>query len=170
LNDNVLRLFSEGEGKCGFAFDVNFEKVLVIDDFHYALAAWQSGGDFWSGVLENNPDAEETAKKLGYQLGRSRVQDDYGMWEGELADNLPAGVEAIILPGFDSQHHNAEAEMAVTELGCSKLIQSVAYVYIRGKEYDDKDGLKLLNNIKVLVDHGLSLDEALEEASKEMRQ
>lgn len=163
INDNVLHLFSDGEGNCGFAFDAKFDKVLVIDDFHYALAAWQSGGDFWADVLAQNPEAEQMAEALGYKVHGG----DYGMWEGELTDNLPPGTDAIILPGFDSRHHNAEAEMGVTELGCSKLMNFIDYVYVRGEEYGKEEGLKLLNDVKILADQGVPLDEALEQAKGE---
>jgi hypothetical protein len=154
-NDNIFRFFCDGEPTTGFCFDVNFQKVMRIDDFHLALAAWESGAGWWEELIEKDPQAQEKAKALGYGNRWGYL----GMDERELASIIPQDVEGVILPGFDMSHPNAEAEMAVTQQGCSKLMSMVEYVYIRGKEFEAQEGLNKLRKIGKLAEK-MTLDEA----------
>jgi hypothetical protein len=87
------------------------------------------------------------------------------MVDDELARNIPPDVEALILPGFDSTHMNAEAEMAVTEYGCSKLNGCVEYVMIRGVEHGGQEGMGILRRMGALMARGLDVEEALAKAT-----
>ena len=156
INDNVLKLFADGEKSTGFDFDASFDKVVVLDDIHYALAAADSG-DFLPDLLESNPGMEERLKQLGYATRWGEV----GMSEGELLEVFPT-VDAFILPGFDNPHYNAEAEMAVTEQGCKKLETMIGNVYIRGNEFEKEDGIAKLKEMGRLVATGFTVDRACE--------
>ena len=154
VNGEMLHMFSDGEKNTGFVFDVNFAKVVTLDEVHYALAACESG-DFIDDLLEKNPGMEERLKQLGYEDRWNRV----GMNEGELVGIFP-DVDAFILPGFDSTNLRAEAEMAVTERGCEKLEHMIEYVYIRDHEFDAAEGIAKLKEIGKLMESGQTVDQA----------
>jgi len=155
-NENMLDYYSDGEATSGFVFNAQFDKVLVLDDFHYALSAYEATGDLWEDLVAEHPEAHDQAKALGYD-----IYDELGMRENELIDNIPADIDAIIIPGFDSPSRNSECEMAVTEFGCSKLMSFISSVYIRGSEYNAEDGIRVLKEIGELTNQGMHIYDAI---------
>ena len=153
----MLYHYSDGEGRSGFVFDAQFDKVLVLDNFHYTLSAYNATDGLWEDLEIEQPEAAEKTKALGYDIG-----DEFGMRENELLDNIPSNVDAIAIPGFDNTASNAECELAVTEFGCSKLMSFIDYVYIRGTEYSADDGIRMLREIGELTNDGMNIDEAIE--------
>ena len=156
INSEVLVMFSDGEKQTGLIFNAHFNKVVTLDDTHYCLAAYEAG-DFIDDLMEKNPGLEARLRQIGY------VQHDgsVGMSEGELAGLFP-DADAFILPGFDNPHVRAEAEMAVTELGCKKLEHMIEYIYIRDHEFDTAEGLTKLKEMAKLVDSGRTVDQAFQ--------
>lgn len=154
-NDNIFRFFCDGEPMTGFCFHVHFDKVIALDDFHYALAAWESGGGWWENLAEKDPDAVKRATELGYMT----QWDHLGMDDGELAEILPPDIDGVTTGGFDDHHPSAEAEIAVTQHGCNKLGAAIEYVYIWGEEFEPIEGIALLRRMGELA-KTMSLTEA----------
>ncbi len=143
-NDNVLDLFSEGDGQTGFVFSPRFKKVLVLDGFWYAALYGMSGSgaaDMWNEWIKEYPEDSEWAMTIG-------------LWDGdELAYNseeflekfIPKDVEAIMFPGFHPDNFTSESEMAVTWAGLKVLDRCIERIYIRGEEFESvKDAIARL--------------------------
>ena len=131
-NEEVLRMFSDGEGHTGFVFEANF-KAVRLSDFYTALLASSTGMDLWDDIVKADPSHEARARNLGY-LDRFGVFSRTAHWLNATCDKLYPEHDGFILPGFDSEHPRHEAEMALNWRGCAKLPQFWTSFYLCGDD------------------------------------
>lgn len=153
INSNMIRL----GGGSGFEFEVNLPKVLKINDFYYDLLAHETGAEgWWDSMDENDPEREEwaeKAKRFGYGKSRSwgdgyGIGDQCDFWQKHLYNNQQMkDVDGIIIPGFSSGHANAEAEIAVTEYGLTKLQRSISSIVLESQWYEYEEGIKIAQSM-----------------------
>ena len=146
INPRIVSLF----GNSGFEFDVNFDKVLELNRFYYELLAHETGMEgFWD---EDEPKLLAKANKLGMKtrFGDYGIGDACSFFHKFLYQNPKfRGVKGIFVPGFDSQHHNAESEIAVTQAGLTVLQNSVTRICIDRQWFDADEGWEYLREIEV---------------------
>lgn len=131
-NEEVLRLFSDGEPNTGFIFDAPKLKVLRLSELFAGLAAHETGMNI-DDEIERDPSLKDRCDRLGYVTR----WNSYGVDDEWLKAAVPLDVDGIMMPGFESNHQNAEAEIALTERGCTKLRDALSVVYIRGEEFEN---------------------------------
>lgn len=154
INDNVLNLFADDDHLTGFsAYPTDLQVVRLTEAYRSLFFSYNIGAI--------TKDAE---------LIRDRWYYDQ-TWEHESsADNevrrllKAANVESMALGGrweqwaeeFFTSSWNEEAEIALTKEGCDKVWKSIDTIYIRGQEYEAKDGWKEVLRIGKkdgLIDH-----------------
>jgi hypothetical protein len=149
-NPRMLEMFSDNSGANGFRFMADFSKVLVLNDFWYALfdAISGSGSSFWEDLIEEKPSMEQKAIKFGID------PDQYSIDIADFLDEfVQKDVEAIMIPGFNDTHPNAEQEMAITQFGVKKLKGMLSAVIIDYQEYSWNEAKE------VLADMGIEAEE-----------
>lgn len=148
INSRMIQL----GGGSGFEFQVNLNKVLKLNEFYYDLLAHETGMEGWWDYLDDDdPDKEEwekKAKQFGYEKTRSwgnsyGINNQCAFWQKHLYNNPQMkDVEGIVIPGFDSSHTNAEAEIAVTSYGLKKLENSITAIILEREWYEYEEGMQ----------------------------
>ena len=146
-NPRAVQLF----GKSGFKFDINFDKVLVLNDFYYDLLGHETGMEgFWDKGDKRKIDR---ANKLGLtsRFGNRPGIDDACSFFQKFLYGHPKfkEVKGIFIPGWDSGHQNAEAEMALTQAGLDIAQRSIVAICIEGQWYEPDEGWGIINDIEV---------------------
>lgn len=136
INDNVLRLFADGEPHLtGFCSTPKL-RVAHLDTFHNAVATWRGG-------CRTVEDIEvKWAERLGYidrryepDMGGSDLRQLLRSRECHgLAFNYLKWCQHM---QFHTGAWNDEAEIALTEHGCDEVWRNLYTLYVGGEEYDN---------------------------------
>jgi hypothetical protein len=138
LNDEVLTMFSEGDGTTGLEFEVKDIKVLILDDLiaHFAIAARGSG-------MEVDVDEVKAAKfAKAFKLPLDRFSNE-PIFPYNYLSSL--GVDAVaydyvwkrIQRGRGSFDRD-ESEICFLGHGIKKLNHFIADIYVNGHGFMDK--------------------------------
>lgn len=135
INDNVLRLFSDGDDLTGFCSTPKL-RVAHLDPFHNSVATSRGG-------CVTVEDVEiKWASRLGY-IDKRYEPDMEGADLRRLLRNREChglAFHHLKWCNFMQFHHgqwNEEAEIALTEHGCDEVWRSLSILYVNGQEYED---------------------------------
>lgn len=146
INDQVLRLFSDGDGVTGVQFDVSGINLIVIDDFIHKLMIELQG----SGMEVDVNEKEFIAFCKQYQVPQNS-RGEYYLPYGYLTS---LGVDAFIfdytwkkIKNGHGASHNDESEIAFVGDGIKKLNNMVDCLWVDGSTYDINEKQQALEAI-----------------------
>lgn len=157
LNDNVLSMFSEGDGTTGLDFSVNGIKLLVLDPMLTRLAIERGG----SGMIQSLEDEDFGADEFNEFCERYQILPKY---HGEYAfpyDYLSGiGIDAVVYEytwdrnergsGFDRD----ESEICFLAGGIEKLNHCIDTIYVCGKPYEASDRASAIADMEERMESG----------------
>lgn len=184
-NRRAAELFAGGGGVV-FKLDAALDRLLVLPDFVYdAMSCYRGLGD---GACSEERLVENAAKLRRLGVVRPEWPGDEppersdwaegpgGMNDYDWLEEALPGYDGVIVPGFDSAHQNAEAEIAVfddTAIRLKDMVTAIRIdrVWYRGEEggYGVDDAWKiLLKTEPERVDDDDGIEAALRAAALEV--
>lgn len=145
-NDNVVRAFADGDGVTGMVFDrggVDL-RCLQLDYMHFALSC--DACDYVPQWLDL-PDGDRE-REWAYRLGYTDCRGNLAIHQGDFFRMLPEWVDGVIFPwGCDAVTWNDEAEIALTERGCTRLWPALSQVVVDGDWLDPAAGWRKIKRL-----------------------
>ncbi len=185
-NPVAAQIFAGHDGVV-FEFDISLHRLFVLPEFVYDAMGCYAGtgmcGDDFVRRMSENADAlkrigavpeswdSESGEPPDWSEWRDSDMDEFG-W---LERSLP-GYDGVVVPGFDSNHPRAEAEIALFMPATARLKESVSAMYVGEREYwkggpeteSLDDGWDVLAGMGTDEDdeEGMELDAALSKAAR----
>jgi len=103
--------------------------------------------EMWSDWITLHPEALDLALFLGYVDGTT-VREQRGISGEEFQKILPPDIDGLCLLEWNTQSAwNHEAEIALLQRGCDRLIPAISQIVLKGKWLDPEVGRRELDRI-----------------------